>query len=73
MTQKEFLEIFRLLDLNYGKETKPEIIRIWYDKFKSVKKDIFKKAVIRTIEYDNIFPTMHAVEDRVEFLSRPEL
>ena len=66
MTQKEFLEIFRLLDYNYGKDTKPEIIRLWYDKFKNVSKDVFKQSIIDTIEWDNTFPTMHAVDERVE-------
>lgn len=70
MTQKEFLEIFKLLDFNYNKETKPEIVRLWYDEFKDVKKDIFEKAIIQTIRYDNIFPTMNAVSERVIDFSR---
>ena len=70
MTQKEFLEIFRLLDLNYGKDTKSEIVRLWYDEFKEVKKDIFKEAIIQTIRYDYNFPTMNSVSERVADFSR---
>lgn len=70
MTQKEFLKIFNLLQLNYDKKMPDEIIRLWYDEFKDVKKDIFEKAIIQTIRYDNIFPTMNAVSERVADFSR---
>lgn len=71
MTQKEFLEIFNLLQLNYDRAVPDAIIRLWYDKFKNVSKDVFKQSVIDTIEWDNTFPTMHAVEERVAYHNRP--
>lgn len=66
MTQEEFLEIFNLLQLNYDRAMPDAIIRLWYDKFKNVSKDVFEQSIIDTIEWDNVFPTMHAVDERVE-------
>lgn len=66
MTHKEFLEVFNLLQLNYDRAVPDAIIRLWYDKFKNVSKDVFKQSIIDTIEWDNTFPTMHTVDERVE-------
>lgn len=70
MTQKEFLKIFNLLQLNYDKKMPDEIIRLWYNEFKDVKKDIFEKAIIQTIRYDYNFPTMNSVSERVADFNR---
>ena len=70
MKQDEFLEIFKLLELNYGRKMPDEIVVIWYEKFKNVSKEVFKESVINTIEWDYNFPTMHAVDVRVENNSR---
>lgn len=70
MTHVEFLEIFNLLQLNYNKRMPDEIIRLWYDKFENVSKDVFKKSVIETIENETFFPTMNMVDKRVEENSR---
>lgn len=70
MTQEEFLEIFNLLQLNYDKKMPDEIIVLWYEKFKNVSKEVFKESVVDTIERDYNFPTIHAVDVRVEENSR---
>lgn len=70
MKQDEFLEIFKLLELNYERKMPDEIIVIWYEKFKDTSKEIFKKSVIETIENETFFPTMNMVNKRVEENSR---
>ena len=79
MKQEEFLEIFNLLQLNYGKEIPNEIIRIWYDQFKDTKKEIFtmgktsfkfRESVIDYISQEKTFPTINEINSNVEFYTR---
>lgn len=70
MNESEFLEAYKLLELNYNKKLPDEIIRLWYNKFKEVPKEVFKESIIDTIERDAIFPTMEIVNRRVEINGR---
>lgn len=59
MSKQEFIEIFNLLKLNFNKEMNDEIMNIWYDQFKDMSKDTFKRCVINCIKEDKIFPTIN--------------
>ena len=61
MTQVEFLQTFKLLELNYDKEVHDPIVMLWYDEFKNESVEVFKKAIVECIEYERLFPTMDIV------------
>ena len=73
MTHKEFLEVFKLLQLNYEKEVDDEIIKLWYEEFKNTSKEVFRKSVVDTIKVEPYFPTMEIVNKHVAANSRRQL
>ena len=63
MTKKEFLEEFRLLEVNYIKTIKNEIKDVWFDEFKDMTKENFHKCIINCIKAEKTFPTINKVND----------
>jgi len=56
MTREEFGEIFNLLLLNYNKKLDDAIIDIWYNEYKDMSKENFKKCVLNYIKTKKKFP-----------------
>lgn len=61
MSKQEFNEIFELLKINYAKEIESQIEDVWFDEFKDMTKEDFKKRVINWIAKETTFPTIHEV------------
>lgn len=64
MTPIEFTKQMKILSLSYSKDFKEEQIKLWYEYFKSIKKETFEKALNKIIITNKYMPSIAEILEK---------
>lgn len=69
MNKKEFMEITKLLEINYSKQLDVKILELWYEELKEYPKYRYEFAIKEIIKNETFMPNLSKV---FEYLKKPD-
>lgn len=69
MNKKEFMEITKLLEINYSKQLDVKILDIWYEELKEYPKERYEFSIKQIIKKETFMPNLSKVFD---YITKPD-
>ena len=62
----EFTQQMKILSVSYGKDLDEETVEVWYEYFKSIEKEVFKRALKKIITTSKYMPSISEILEECE-------